>query len=321
MSDLAEIGEAGGERARYLRVSITDRCDLRCSYCRPVQQFREAPRSELLTLEEIAQIVRIAAAQGVDKVRVTGGEPLGRSNVEWLFGALAEVPGLRDRGVTTNGLLLRRFVPVLADLGYRVNVHLDTLDPLRYREVCGTGDPEPVVAGIHDALAAGIRLKINAVVLPETSVQDALRLVRFGVGCGADVRFIEAMPVGGTSPDAACREAARGLEEGLVAALDLTSAGIDGMARIFDVPGASGRVGFITPSHPGFCAGCRKLRLSCRGLLRTCLFAREGTDLRPALRSGRLDLVRDRVQEAMIRKSCADGREGPEVSTMVGIGG
>ncbi len=321
MSDLRAFGEAGAERARYLRVSITDRCDLRCSYCRPVQRFREAPRSELLTLEETVEIVRIAVAQGVDKVRVTGGEPLGRSNVGWLFGALAKVPGLRDRGVTTNGVLLRRFVPLLADLGYRVNVHLDTVDPQRYREVCGAVDPQPVVSGIMDALAAGIRLKINAVILPGTSVEDALRLARFGLAGGADVRFIEAMPVGGTSPDDACREAARALEEGLIRALDLTPGGIDGVARVYDVPGALGRVGFITPSHAGFCAGCRKLRLSCRGLLRTCLFARAGTDLRPALRGGRLDQVRDLVQDAMIRKACAVGREGPEVSTMVGIGG
>lgn len=321
MDDPTAFGEGGTGRVRYLRVSVTDRCDLRCGYCRPVQRFREAPRSALLTLEEIAEIVRIAAALGVDKVRVTGGEPLGRPNMAWLLGALAGVPGLRDRGVTTNGRLLGRFVPLLAELDYRVNVHLDTLDPRRYREVCGPGDPEPVVSGIRDAWAAGIRLKINAVILPETSVEDALRLVRFGLEGGADVRFIEAMPVGGTPPDADCREAARRLEQGLVQALDAAPAGSDGVARIYGVPGASGRVGFITPSHPGFCAGCEKLRLSCRGLLRTCLFARSGTDLRPALRSGRLDRVRDRVRDAMIRKSCADGREGPEVSTMVGIGG
>lgn len=305
----------------YLRVSITDRCDLRCTYCRPATAFRELPREDLLSHEDFAAVIGIAAGVGVDKVRITGGEPLGKANVAWLLQHVAATPGLKDLGITTNGVRLKAFVPVLADLGFRVNVHLDTLDPRRYLEICGRGSPEPVVDGIYAAAAAGIPLKINAVILPETSAQDALRLVRFGLGIGADVRFIEAMPVGGASPNEAAREAARRLEASLIEALALVPVGQDGVARAFAVPGTTARIGFITPSHQGFCDGCRKLRLSCRGMLRTCLFARKGTDLRVPLRNGDLDTVRELVAAALVRKDGGIGREGRDVSTMIGIGG
>lgn len=305
----------------YLRVSITDRCDLRCAYCRPTRAFRELPREDLLSHEEFAAVIGIAAGVGVKKVRITGGEPLGKANVAWLLERVAAIPGLKDLGITTNGVRLKAFVPVLAGLGFRVNVHLDTLDPDRYLEVCGLGSPEPVVEGIHAAVEAGIPLKINAVVLPDTSVQDALRLARFGMEVGAGVRFIEAMPVGGANPDEAAREAARILETGLIEALDLAPVGRDGVARIHAAPGATARIGFITPSHPGFCDGCRKLRISCRGMLRTCLFAGSGSDLRAPLRAGATDTVRNLVTAALARKDCGIGREGRDVSTMIGIGG
>ncbi len=267
------------------------------------------------------------------------------------------MPGLLDRALTTNGTRLKEFVPVLAPLGYRVNVHLDTLDPARYREVCGGGSLArtpgravgPVLEGIEAALAAGLRVKINSVCLPGSTVQDALALARYGLQRGADVRFIEAMPVAGawvdadrpqTIPTAATdgfttrspapgspggsREAnanSLALEESLRAAMALVPDGLDGVARVYAVPGMTARVGFITPSHARFCAGCQKLRLSSRGILRTCLFAEAGTDLRPLLRGQGSEALRGAVAEVVGRKNASAGREGCEIASMVGIGG
>lgn len=306
---------------RYLRISVTDRCDLRCTYCTPMRTAAGAPRRDLLSYEEIGTVARVAVALGVRKIRVTGGEPLRRPGVEWLLRDLASIDGVEDRGITTNGTRLKDFVPVLAAAGYRVNVHLDTLDPARYREACGGGSPEPVIDAVDAALAAGIRVKINSVCTARSAVDDAVRLARFGLERGADVRFIESMPVSGTGVDAGAHAAAEALEAGLRAALGLRPDGSDGVARVYRAPGSAARVGFITPSHATFCAGCDKLRLSSRGRLRTCLFAEGGTDLRDLLRAGDDAGLREAVAGTVRRKEAGEGREGCRIRTMVGIGG
>jgi GTP 3',8-cyclase len=315
-------GAGGGPGAvRYLRISVTDRCDLRCTYCTPMRTAAGAPRADLLTYEEIGQVARVAATLGVRKIRVTGGEPLGRPGVAWLLADLATVPGITERGLTTNGTRLAAFVPGLARDGWRVNVHLDSLGPARYRASCGGGSPAPVVEALEAARAAGIRLKINAVCTGATDVADAVRLARFGLERGVDVRFIESMPVSGTDPDPESRASMAALEAGLREALGLVPDGTDGMARVHRAPGFDARVGFITPSHARFCAGCDKLRLSSRGRLRTCLFAGDGTDLRALVRAGDAGGLHAAMAAAMARKAAGEGREGCAIRTMVGIGG
>lgn len=306
---------------RYLRISVTDRCDLRCVYCMPMRTSVGAPREDLLTYEEIGRVARAAVKQGVRKVRITGGEPLRRPGIASLLRDLASIDGIEDRGVTTNGTCLADSVPVLAETGYRVNVHLDTLDPTRYRDTCGAPSPEPVVRGLDAALAAGIRVKINSVCTARSDLEDARRLVLFGLERGVDVRFIESMPVSGTEPDWNARRTIESLETGLRDSLGLESDGGDGVARMYRLPGTAARVGFITPSHAAFCSGCDKLRLSSRGRLRTCLFAREGTDLRPLLRAGDQAGLLRAIAGALTEKDAGGGRQGCRIETMVGIGG
>jgi cyclic pyranopterin phosphate synthase len=312
--------DSGTPTIRYLRVSVTDRCNLHCPYCAPWRDRTSASRAELLTLEEIDAAVREAASLGITKVRVTGGEPLARADVGRLLAALSSIDSLEDLALTTNGTLLRARLPdLLASRFRRVNVHLDTLDPARYLALCGVAALDEVVAGIDAAIGAGLRLKLNAVCESGLTHPEALDLVRFGGQRGIDVRFIEAMPVAGAG--AGERETAGRIETGLRAELGLVDEGRDGVARMFAIPGTSSRLGFITPSHARFCAGCDKLRLSCRGILRTCLFAGSGVDLLPFLRAGDLAATRAAFEAAMVRKAALGGREGCEVSTMVGIGG
>ncbi len=305
---------------RYLRVSVTDRCNLRCSYCAPSRSVDRQSKGDLLSYEEIAEVVAVAADLGVTKVRVTGGEPLVRRDLARLLRLLSAISGPTDLALTTNGTLLQDHLSELAATRFRrLNVSLDTTDPERYRALCGAPLLPNVLAGLDLALAAGLSLKLNAVCAAGLTVDDALALARLGLGRGIDVRFIEAMPVAGAGGHEAA--AARVIERALTLTLGLRAAGRDGVARIFEAAGERARIGFITPSHARFCAGCDKLRLSSRGLLRTCLFARDAFDLREALRRGDRAELRRLVAEAVRHKEARPGRAGVEVTTMMGIGG
>ena len=305
----------------YLRMSITDRCNLRCAYCSPWQDRVRAGRDDLLTLEEFGTVAREAAHLGITKLRVTGGEPLARPGVGRLLSDLSDIGGIADLALTTNGtLLLARLPDLIASRFRRVNVHLDTLDEARYAEVCGAAELPAVIAGIDAAISAGMRMKLNAVCDAGMTVDGASSLARFGMQRGIDVRFIEAMPVAGAG-DVCHPDVVGGVEEFLRDALGLVPDGQDGVARQYQVPGQASRIGFITPSHKQFCVGCGKLRVSSRGVLSTCLFAGSGTDLLPMLRSGDLVGVREALVGAIERKTSCNGREGCEISTMVGIGG
>jgi cyclic pyranopterin phosphate synthase len=305
---------------RYLRLSVTDRCNLRCVYCAPHPQTDLGLKDDLLSYEEIAAVAAAAADLGVTKIRVTGGEPLVRRDIGRLLGLLSAIPGPTDLALTTNGTLLREHLPaLLASRFRRVNVSLDTVDAERYRAVCGAPLLDRVLEGVEAAVAAGLALKLNAVCAAGMTLPDALALARFGLARGVDVRFIETMPVSGASGP---RDGvAQAVEHGLTRALALQPDGQDGVARVFRVPGKTARLGFITPSHARFCAGCDKLRLSSRGLLRSCLFAVESLNLREALRSGDRSELRRLLAAAVAHKETRPGRAGREVTTMVGIGG
>jgi len=308
-------------QARYLRVSVTDRCNLRCSYCTPMKTRTGAPKQDLLTHEEIASVVRVAASLGVSKVRLTGGEPLRRPGIEFLIREIAQIPDIQDRGLTTNGVRLRDFVPALARARFRVNVHLDTLIPERYREVMGGPGPESAIEGVLAAVDAGIAVKLNAVCTAETTRADVESVLEFAKDLRVPVRFIEAMPVSGVPLDEGAHTAIRALEAALRRHWSLIPQPGDGVARMYRGLDTGVQVGFVTPSSAHFCDGCTRLRLSARGIVRTCLYARDGIDLRPFLRARDLSGLREALLQSFAIKHERAGREGTEILTMMGIGG
>jgi cyclic pyranopterin phosphate synthase len=280
----------------YLRISVTDRCNLRCIYCMPEEGIAWQSHDSILRYEEIETVVRAAAGLGVTKLRLTGGEPLVRPDVVSLVAMLARVPGIDDLSMTTNGILLPRYAQALARAGLcRVNISLDTLRPERFERMTRFGHLEDVLAGIASAQGAGLQpVKLNTVVVRGVNDDEVLDLAHKTVDEGWNVRFIEWMPVG----DQALAEGkwAQGVVTGdeirstIEAALGplepaVASAG-GGPARYSRVAGARGTLGFITPISDHFCFRCNRLRLTADGQLRPCLLSDQEIDLRTPLRQG-----------------------------------
>ncbi|UCC29959.1 MAG: radical SAM protein [Phycisphaerales bacterium] len=235
-----EVRDAFGRRINYLRISVTDRCNLRCYYCMPEGDVPLIQREDWLTFEEITEVARAAAGLGFDKIRLTGGEPLLRSNLVGLVAMLGRVRGLRDLSMTTNGLLLDKYALPLAEAGlHRVNISLDSVDPEVYREKTRGGDFKRAVKGIRAAQAAGFRrIKLNCVVEWSSEEPDAREVASFAERVGLEVRFIRRMNL------------------------------------------AAGEFWVVDGGAGGDCARCNRLRLSCEGLVRPCLFSDVGFNVR-----------------------------------------
>ena len=312
--------DSHGRTIDYLRVSLTDRCNLRCIYCMPAEGIDLKTHADILTFDQIERLVRIAAEQGIRRVRLTGGEPLVRKGVVDLVRAIAVIPGIDDVSMTTNGILLARFAADLREAGLsRVNISLDTLDREQYRAVTRGGNVEDVLAGIDAALENGFDpVKVNAVAVRSLD-QDFYEFARMSVDRPLHMRFIEYMPVGDSSgldgcgwgPDdviscdeirtAIDAEAARRGEPGLVAA-NGTSPDGGGPAKYYTFEGAKGTVGFISPLSRHFCGDCNRLRLTSEGRIRPCLFSDTEYNVRDALVSGTDDDVRAVVRDVLERK-------------------
>jgi cyclic pyranopterin phosphate synthase len=290
--------DAFGRRIDYLRISVTDRCNLRCTYCMPAEGVKLRPRSEILSNEQIVRIASAALAEGVSKLRVTGGEPLVRAGVAGLVGQLVELAGPEAVGLTTNGTLLPRFADELARAGLsRVNVSLDSLDAERYARITRGGRLDEAIAGIHAALATGFSpVKVN-VVATSGVVAELDAFLKLAAENPVHVRFIERMPIG-QSCSSASDETALTAEEvvalvaeraqalGLGAPTPATGAERPsgwGPARYYRMAGAQGTVGVIAPISRHFCASCNRLRLTADGCLRPCLFSDSEVSLLPAL--------------------------------------
>ena len=280
-----------------LRISVTDRCNLRCIYCMPEEGVAWRPHGQVLRYEEIATIVRAAAELGITKVRLTGGEPLVRLGIGDLVAMIAQTPGIDDLAMTTNGILLARYAEALAGAGLdRVNISLDTLDPQRFHEITRCGELADTLEGIEAAREAGLNpIKINTVVIRGMNDDEVVDLAAKTLEAGWwNIRFIELMPVGNGE---LMTEA---WEERVVTA-DETRARIErafgpleparmetggGPARYFRLPGGKGTLGFITPISEHFCYRCNRLRLTADGQLRPCLLSDHEIDLRTLLRRG-----------------------------------
>ncbi len=279
----------------YLRVSVTDRCDLRCVYCM-AEHMTFLPKAEVLTLEELERIAGVFIGLGVRKLRLTGGEPLVRRG---LIGLIERLSGhltagrLDEIALTTNGTQLSRFAAALARAGVRrVNVSMDTLDPDRFARITRGGDLAQVQAGMAVARAEGLEVKVNVVALAADNAREIPALIRWAHERGMDITLIEAMPMGEIEADrtdqfvslAAIRAELRSfwtLED-----LPLSTGG---PARYVRIAETGGRVGFITPLTHNFCEGCNRVRLTCTGTLHTCLGQDDAADLRAVLRSGASD--------------------------------
>ncbi len=277
----------------YLRVSVTDRCNLRCVYCMPPEGVKPAPHGEVLTFEEIETLVRAAASIGVKKVRLTGGEPLVRRGLEGLVGRLAGIPGIDDIALTTNGIMLAEKARALKEAGLkRVNISLDSLLPGRYREITRGGDLAQALAGVQAALEVGLHpVKINTVVIRGFNEDEVVGIARLTLNEPLHVRFIELMPIGSPGDWTAGRFVAAAdiisvisAELGRLAPVKEPPGG--GPAKYYRLPGAIGTVGFITSMSEHFCQECNRLRLTSTGGLRPCLYDGREFDLRAPLRRG-----------------------------------
>ena len=276
-------------RVSYLRISVTDRCDLRCVYCMS-ENMKFLPRESLLTLEEIIQVGRNFVDLGVHKIRITGGEPLHRRDILKVFRELGELDGLRELALTTNGTQLPKFARELHAAGVsRINISLDTLRPDRYTAITRNGHIERVFAGLDAAQDAGFsRIKLNAVILKNRNHDEICDLVAFAIERGIDISFIEEMPLGvvGDHDRAECYYSSDEIRKDLAAHYTLvpTAENTGGPSRYFRVPGIETRIGFISPHSHNFCDTCNRVRLTSEGRLLLCLGQEHSVDLRRVVR-------------------------------------
>lgn len=299
-----------------LRISVTDRCNLRCTYCMP-EEVVFMDRDELLSFEEITRFVELAAPLGIDKIRLTGGEPLMRRGLASLVRMLAKVEGIRDIGLTTNGILLAGQAQELYDAGLRrINVSLDTLDPARFREIARRDGLENVLEGIQAAKRAGFDpIKINAVSIRGITETEVGPLARYARDHELELRFIEYMPIGADHWERNkvyfAHEILEQLEREVAPLVPAENYDPRAPAMEFRYTDGGGRVGIIASVSRPFCLSCNRIRLTADGKLRNCLFALQEVDVKRLLRD---NLDSAGVQE-VIRQNVRDKWEGHEINT------
>jgi len=320
-----------GRLINYLRISLTDKCNLRCVYCMPEDMvFR--PNDALLQDDELRLLVRVFAELGFHKFRLTGGEPTIRQNIVDIVRDIAHTPGVTNLSMTTNGVLLRTLAQPLKDAGlHRINVSIDTLDPARFRKITRWGDLADVWAGIDAAERAGLTpIKLNAVVVRGFNEQDVTDIARLTVEHDWQVRFIEMMPFGEVASFAQAQIVTDQEIRDRIAheyqPLELLDDGrLDGEARLYRFPGARGEVGFISSVTQPFCASCNRARLTADGVLRLCLLRDKEVDLLTPLRNGAThDQIKQIILDGVWNKPWGHGLDQdviPLTRVMSQIGG
>jgi len=298
-----------GRHISYLRLSVTDRCDFRCVYCM-TEHMTFLPKAELLSLEELERLSLAFVAKGVERLRITGGEPLVRRNVMWLFdrlGAKIGASNLKEVTLTTNGSQLSRYARDLVSAGVkRINISLDTRDAAKFREITRWGDLTKVLDGIDAADAAGLKIKINTVALKDVNSDEIADLMQWAHGRGFDFTLIETMPLGDIDGDRMDQYLPLSLVRARLArdfTLEESDYRTGGPARYVRVAETGGRLGFITPLTHNFCESCNRVRLTCTGTLYMCLGQNDAADLRAPLRASDDDALLHRaIDEAIARK-------------------
>lgn len=301
--------DAFGRHIHYLRVSLTDKCNLRCVYCMPEQMvFR--PNEELLTDDELMMVLEVMSSLGFDKFRLTGGEPTVRPGIVDIVRGIAGLPNTREIGMTTNGLKLTRLAQPLKDAGLRrVNISIDSLDPAKFKRITRWGNVHDVLAGIQASERAGLLpIKLNAVVIRGFNEDDVAPLAALTLENDWQFRFIEVMPFADVADFqqasiVTSQEMIRHIEEKLGKLTVENDGQLDGEARVYRLPDAKGTVGFISPVSAPFCASCNRVRLTADGTLRLCLLKDGELDLKTPLRRGaRPDDLEELIREAIWRK-------------------
>ena len=298
-----------GRAVNYLRVSVTDRCDFRCTYCMS-ENMTFLPKKDLLTLEELDRICTVFVEKGVRKIRLTGGEPLVRKNIMQFvrqIGRHIDSGRMDELTLTTNGSQLARFSTELYDCGVRrINVSIDTLDPDKFRKITRWGELSKVLEGIRAAQAAGLKIKINAVALKGFNDTEIPEMLRWAHGQGMDMTVIETMPMGEIDEDRTDQYMPLSLLRGNLArqfTLEDIPYQTGGPARYVKVAETGGKLGFITPMTHNFCESCNRVRLTCTGTLYMCLGQDDAADLRSPLRASEgNELLSDAIDEAITRK-------------------
>jgi cyclic pyranopterin phosphate synthase len=319
-------------RISYLRLSVTDRCNLRCLYCMPAEGVALMDHAAILSYEEMLRIARIAAGSGITKIRITGGEPLVRKGIAALVTELNHIAGISDISITTNGILLEAAAGALRRAGLkRINISLDTLDAVKYKQITRGGDLAAVLAGIHAARIEGFSpIKINVVVMRGINDTEITSFAALTMERPVHIRFIEFMPINGHAGlNKNCYISNADIREKIQTIGELLPLPIEpgaGPARLYQLRGAQGKLGFISPLSNHFCATCNRLRLTADGRLRTCLFSDSETDLRSPLRSGcsdteLLSLIRQAILAKPLRHSVLEQSFKKCRRSMSAIGG
>lgn len=288
---MSQLVDSFGRKITYLRVSITDRCNYRCTYCKPAEQFKFIPHEEILRYEEIVEIIEEAVDLGITKVRITGGEPLVRKGIVDFVKKLKRIEKLEDISLTTNGFFLVEYAEKLKVAGLnRVNISLDSLQKNKYRKITRGGNLERVLKGIDSALKAGLLpIKINTVLIKGTNNDEVEDFVRLTLERPLNIRFIELMPSGEKATDNYKGKFISVLEikESLAKKYSFnsinTSSG-NGPAKYYEIEGGKGTIGFITALSQHFCQSCNRIRLTSDGKIRPCLFSNQEIDLKKAIR-------------------------------------
>lgn len=313
---MSQLVDNFGRKITYLRVSITDRCNYRCIYCQPEEQFKFISHQEILRYEEIVEIIEVAVKLGVTKIRITGGEPLARKGVIGFINKLREIKELEDISLTTNGFFLSKYAEALKDAGLnRVNISLDSLREEKYKRITRGGSLEKVLKGIDSAVKAGLLpIKINTVLMRGINHDEVEDFVKLAMQRPLNIRFIEFMP----SQEKIKTDfrdnfiSVLEIKEDLAKKYLLRSININsgnGPAKYYQIIGGQGNIGFITALSQHFCQNCNRIRLTSEGKLRPCLFSNQEVDLKQAIRKANTDdkiirskIIRDKIRAAVYLK-------------------
>lgn len=286
-----------GREITYMRVSVTDLCNLRCRYCMPAEGVIKKSHDDIMREDEIISVIESASELGISKIRFTGGEPLIRKNIVSICKRTHEIPGINEICITTNGILLPRFAESLKDSGVeRINISLDTLRPEKYSYITRGGNIDDALRGIEAAISAGFRVKINTVLIKGFNDDEIPDMAGITLTHNIDIRFIELMPMVESFADGFI--SSRIIQDSLAGLPDIEPLESDGAARMYRLKNASGRIGFISPISDSFCGSCNRIRLTADGYIKPCLHS--GTEI--FIRRKTKDEIKSLIARAIISK-------------------